>query len=465
MHQRHATVSKVVRRLALLVAVCLGGHALAQDTLSDEEIRNRTIVREQTRAAQMEAEAVARSAMARFERRVTDADLQLKELDEARKRFDGRLASLLHDDTGRRIAVQNHQAGLVIMDWIDWPLFRDADFAEQRGFTDEMLKFLAARRERPDVPFAVSPEQQEKIDDAYLWARDRSARLAERLAWIDDAVRSVDAEQPVEGVASLAEVIESFRKARRDLWASAAAVGIERAREEAEPQMTEAARVAELERLLQETEQRLREARQQMEIDRMRFDSTLRMREAEAIKAAGEAETARKNLLAENEHIQRLEDANRDLRKALSEAEARQIRDDARRVELTQRAQSPAVRRDLAPFLARGTWQPNQRARQQNAGMPGPISFSALVEVGALEQTPQGLMQLLAVANRQGCAGANNLIHWHQNNRHFDQERPKWGYPRQFRALSMNDREEVARIQSILIELGPTLVELEMLAP
>ena len=121
--------------------------------------------------------------------------------------------------------------------------------------------------------------------------------------------------------------------------------------------------------------------------------------------------------------------------------------------------------RDLAPFLARGTWQPNQRAGQQGSAAPGPISFSALMEVGALADYQQGLMQLLAVSNAQGCAGAKSLIHWHQNNRHQDRERTKWGYPRQFRSLTASDQDEVRRIQKLLSELGPTLVDLGLLAP
>jgi hypothetical protein len=438
---------------------------LAQDSLSDEDLKNRATAREQTRARQLEADAVARANMAAFETRVVEADRQLSEFKSQHDAFAARLGEIMQNDLGRRIAVQNHQAGLVIMDWMDAPLMRESDFNERRVFADAMVRVIAERKERPDVPFSVEPQQRNRTDDVYLWARERASRLAERRAWLDDTIRSVDDSQPVEGVATLAEAIEAFRKARRDLWAQAASTGKQLARQEAEPQMTEAARIAELEKLLQETEQRLREARQEIEIERMQFESRLSIREAEAIKAAAEAEEARLNLLAETEHMQRLEAANRRLQQELVDAGARDIVNEAESVRLRQLAQSPSVQRDLAPFLARGTWQPNQRAGQQGSAAPGPISFSALMEVGALVDDQQGLMQLLAVANAQGCAGAKSLIHWHQNNRHQDRERTKWGYPRQFRSLTAADQDEVRRIQKLLNELGPTLVDLGLLAP
>lgn len=457
---------KIARSLALAVCtVVMAAPALAQDSLSDEELRNRAVAREQARAKQLETEAVTRANFARFEMRVAEADRQLRELKTNQDAFTDRLAELMKSDTGRRVAVQNQQAGLIIMGWMDAPLMREADFAERRGFADEMVQLVEQRKQRPDVPYSVDPAQENRTDDVYLWARERASRLAERSAWLGDTTRGVDASQSVDGAPTLSEAIDSFMKARRDFWAQATSTGQQRAREEAEPQMTEAARVAELERLLQESEQRLREARQQMETDRMQFESRLRTREAEAIKAAAEAEEARLNLLAETEHMQRLEAANRRLEQELSEAGARDIVEEAEGVRLRQIAQSPSVQRDLAPFFARGTWQPNQRASQQGSAAPGPISFSALVEVGALAEDQQGLMQLLAVANAQGCAGSKSLIHWHQNNRHQDRERTKWGYPRQFRSLSAVDQDEVRRVQKLLRELGPTLVELGLLGP
>ena len=452
---------------ALAAATVAFGSApvLAQDSLSDEDLKNRATAREQTRARQLEADAVTRANMAAFETRVAEADRQLSEFKSQHDAFAARLGEIMQNDLGRRIAVQNHQAGLVIMDWMDAPLMRESDFNERRVFADAMVRVIAERKQRPDVPFAVEPQQRNRTDDVYLWARERASRLAERRAWLDDTIRSVDDSQPVEGVATLAEAIEAFRKARRDLWAQAASTGKQLARQEAEPQMTEAARIAELEKLLQETEQRLREARQEIEIERMAFESRLSIREAEAIKAAAEAEEARLNLLAETEHMQRLEAANRRLQEELSKADERDTIDNAERVRLEQLARSPSVQRDLAPFFARGTWQPNQRASQQGSAAPGPISFGALKEVGALAEDQQGLMQLLAVANAQGCAGAKSLIHWHQNNRHQDRERTKWGYPRQFRSLTAADQDEVRRIQKLLNELGPTLVDLGLLAP
>lgn len=437
---------------------------LAQDSLSDEDIKNRATAREQTRARQLEAEAVARANMSAFETRVAEADQQLREFKSEHDAFAARLGEIMQNDLGRRIAVENHQAGLVIMDWIDTPLMRESDFAERRVFADEMVRVIAERKQRPDVPFSVEPQQRNRTDDVYLWARERASRLAERRAWLDDTIRSVDASQPVDGVATLAEAIEAFRKARRDLWAQAASTGKQLARQEAEPQMTEAARITELEKLLQETEQRLREARQEIEIERMQFESRLRIREAEAINAAAEAEEARLNLLAETEHMQRLESANRRLQEELSKADVRNTLDDAERVRLEQLAKSPSVQRDLAPFLARGTWQPGETAPKPAAEVV-PMSFSAISGFGALDRSEEGLRKLHAIVNAKGSGQMRVMQGQGNRRRHLDEMRPKWGFPERFKDLSGDQMQQLRDVQDLLIEVGPTMVELSLLAP
>jgi hypothetical protein len=421
-------------------------------------------VREQTRAKQLEAEVIARANMARFEARVADADRQLRTFDEQHKAFMAELDAVLKNDTGRRIAVQNQQAGLVIMDWMDTPLMREADFARHRLVTDAMMKLIAERKQRPDVAFMVEPEQENQIDDAFLWARDRAARLAERRAWLTDAVAATDPSSVTDGVPTLAEAIESFRKARRDLWAQATGAGQARARAEAEPQMVEAARVAELERLLQETEQRLRESRQQMELERIDFETRLRARETEAIKAAAEAEEARRNLLAEVEHMQKLEEANRQLQQQINDAIVKEIEEEAEAVRLRKLAESPATQNALRPFTAPGRWQPGE-ARPNPAAEVGPMSYAAIVSFGALDPSEDGLRKLLAIVNANGSGQLRVMQGQGNRRRHLDEMRPKWGFPERFNDLSGSQMQQLREVQALLTEVGPTMVELGLLAP
>lgn len=449
---------------AATLAAATAGPALGQDGLSDEELRNRAVAREQTRTRQLEAEAVLRANMTAFETRVAEADRMLTELKDQHDAFVTRLGEVMQNDDGRRIASQNHQAGIVIMDWMDAPLMRETDFTARRAFADEMVGLVTARKQRPDVPYSVEPQQADRMDDVYLWARERASRLAERGAWLDDAVRGADASQPVEGVPTLAEAIEAFRKARRDLWAQATATGQQRARDEAEPQMTEAARVAELERLLQESEQRLREARHEIEIERMQFESRLRTREAEAIAATAEADEARRNLLAETEHMQRLEAANRRLRDEKNRGEAAGIEDEAEAIRLRQLAQSPVNQEKLRPFTTPGQWQPGIR-RPKPAAEIIPMSLSAIDGFGALNRDEEGLRRLLAIINADGVGPIPVTQGQGNRKRHLDEMRPKWGFPDRFKDLTADQVRQVREVQQLLIELGPTMVELKLLAP
>jgi len=145
-------------------------------------------------------------------------------------------------------------------------------------------------------------------------------------------------------------------------------------------------------------------------------------------------------------------------------AEATAIRDDARRVELVAKANSAAVQRDLAPFLAEGTWQPGDFERNVRFDRT-PMSWSKIQSDGALSPDLNGLQRLLEIANAQGCFPRGGQSRgYYRNREHLDAHRPKWGYPQYWKNLSEDQIQEVRRIQALLIELGPTLVEEGMLA-
>jgi hypothetical protein len=97
-----------------------------------------------------------------------------------------------------------------------------------------------------------------------------------------------------------------------------------------------------------------------------------------------------------------------------------------------------------------------------------PMSLKALEAAKALEEGDQGLKNLMAILNARGCNGATGIKTMEgQGNRkgHLDTMRPKLGFPERFRDLSYEQGQELAEIQRLLRRLGPTLVELEMLAP
>lgn len=111
---------------------------------------------------------------------------------------------------------------------------------------------------------------------------------------------------------------------------------------------------------------------------------------------------------------------------------------------IIQKCQTPEVKTLLAPFLAEGYSQPGEKQLQCDNV---PISCSKLASFGALNPDRQGLCQLLDVATSK-----------------HDKVRPRWSVSAwRFEQLSPDEIERFKKAPQLLIELEPTMVELEML--
>jgi endonuclease/exonuclease/phosphatase family metal-dependent hydrolase len=141
---------------------------------------------------------------------------------------------------------------------------------------------------------------------------------------------------------------------------------------------------------------------------------------------------------------------------------------------LAARLRDSSVLEQLRPFTASGFWQPGDTSRSTNLEKT-PISLSRLKESGALNSGHEGLARLLAIANE---SGMGNLVNSrprydipvtysgaYKERRHIDTDRPKWSYPRDYQSLTAEQLQEVENVQKLLIELGPVMVEQELLAP
>lgn len=145
-------------------------------------------------------------------------------------------------------------------------------------------------------------------------------------------------------------------------------------------------------------------------------------------------------------------EAERDAAQKRAEIEKQSLRDTVEREQKNKLAASDEVGRLLRPFLAEGYWQPAKRPEEWL--QKGPVSFSGLQTIGALEDTPRGLQQLLTAGTKPPNSAPPP-----------DKVRPRWGYPYHLRSLSPAQIEELKTAQRFLRELGPTMVELKMLSP
>lgn len=128
---------------------------------------------------------------------------------------------------------------------------------------------------------------------------------------------------------------------------------------------------------------------------------------------------------------------------ATNQVAAQQKTDQARNVELRQKAARPEVQLILAPFITPGYSQVKGMGAELK-----PLSYSALDGAGALAPDIRGLTHLLTIA----CASR-------------DKVRPRWEMNPALFTRHPEQIEKVKEAQSLLIELGPVLVEMGKLQP
>ena len=132
------------------------------------------------------------------------------------------------------------------------------------------------------------------------------------------------------------------------------------------------------------------------------------------------------------------------VRNAERKVAAEQATDEALKVQLRARAKDPKIQAKLAPFTTPGYVQFGKDSYDK-----APLSYSGLMQYGALSPSKSGLQKLANIARTRE-----------------DKIRPRWrfhfdndkGWEK-----TTEDREMVMESQQLLIELGPTLVEMGML--
>ena len=139
-----------------------------------------------------------------------------------------------------------------------------------------------------------------------------------------------------------------------------------------------------------------------------------------------------------------------DLQKANLQVDAAKVKvaidqanDETRKVAYRAKLKDPNVLSQLAPLTTPGFLQ----VGDQNSFDRQPISYSALMQSGAFGRTDAGLQR---------------LIHVVANGR--DKDRPRLRFSAGWKNRP-DEREQIAALQQLVIELGPTMVEQGLLSP
>lgn len=206
-----------------------------------------------------------------------------------------------------------------------------------------------------------------------------------------------------------------------------------------------ASHVAMLEKAVAEAERIKLQAEAEKESQKLDYEFKLMQQRQEAERERYKAEKERDDLLAELERFRQDDTVNRTVQDIKAGLKRDSTLQDAIRLERIAKAKTVEVQQILAPFIAKGYYQPGL---YKPAFESQPISLSKLNAFGALEPSVKGLDKLIEVATKK-----------------TDKERPRWPYSKFLTRLRPEEITRIKQAQAYLIELGDVMVELGMLAP
>lgn len=192
------------------------------------------------------------------------------------------------------------------------------------------------------------------------------------------------------------------------------------------------------------------EAAAQEEADQAIVNARVAMIRQKAEDQKKQIEEEQKLAAAQAESQRKITAASREAEEKRGVTEAARIREETEKREKTLLAQSSEVKSLLAPFTAEGYWQPGVEVGQSTDKKP--VSLSKLRSFGALQDSPEGLQQLLT-------AGTGP---YHRDLE--DKVRPRWPWPSLMNALKPDQLDQLKKAQKCLRDLDTTLVELKMLS-
>lgn len=394
----------------------------------------RDVTAERERRKFDDENALVRRFVKQAEADVKQALTVLDDLERTAAALQARLDELMTSDSGKRLG-QDRGSFLRIQRLRDVPIVSPDQIEAKRLAAREIKATLDQELQLDAVGHVPKKLERREALEIQYWAKERLAALKEHDRWLTSALEAAPRDLDPAKAKTLDQLIRDYEAERFRIWDSARHEGELRGREESRQIVVDAARIAELERAQVEAQKRLEEAR--LEIERLKLTI-----DAERKRAAIEQQ----DLMAQLEREQKLAEARRKAEQIKVAVDAEQTVDAAEKLRLKQKCQDPQVLQLLAPFTTPGYVQPGSSRIEPDKR---PVSLQALQASGCLAPTREGLGRLLAIGRSKE-----------------DKVRPRWQIRgRSIDSLAPEDLEHIKRVQKLLCELGPTLVEEGKLSP
>ena len=440
----HISMRTLLIIVALIVLLCLGyaisttlnlfsDNARLKRKLDAAEAAAKKTELQRVTAAQESAKAIARNHQEELLQRARNTTNSL-----------GSLLVGIHDLKSNAEELRTSEQGKAVSIHPDLVLtacrLYQTQIPQLPSRDDLIQKLETARRIERDLLDAAGttyePDTQLTVNlqDAAFWADTMSRQLDQAKATLAAIVRESQIKMPPQNAPTNPQTLEAAMKeltlretAEHEKLVTQKTVQLtsQAKSERADAVAATAAQSIRTDTEILKEQFKIREQKLQDEIDRLKM-------EAEMARQANQADQAKKQF----EAMQKVN------------AVASQVQKDQMRA----KAASAATKSLLAPFISTGYMRVSTRpSRAPAADQAGPVSLRDLEEAGALAPGIEGLKKLVAIASNPA-----------------DKVRPRWSSAyRNPRAWEQDQtlRGQAEWAQKLLIELGPTMVEMGMLQP
>jgi len=428
--------------LTVLGCTCLGANS-SKETPTPEQYKQQLRQVDLEELTEQERVLLAQFTIQGLQSTLQNTQQVLATLLQQAQTFEQRKSALMDSDEGKRVATND--LTLRRFNRLDEnPVASVAEIKSNGEAASALAAILKVSADRPEVGHIPSSATEKKVHDLSFWAEDRLASLKQQQSELNSVLRDAVSDVDVSKKPSLRAALEQHRSRWPAFVNDAETKGEAQAAVPAETVLVEASRLAMLQKALARAEEINRKNQADIAAIKADMEVTLLKKQVETDQLLAAARIELTQAQAEIRKLQKNADLDIKIKTTTDDAQRQVKLDDLHRQELIHKAQSPEVKRLLAPFIAHGYWQPGQRHRSPTKG---PVSCNQLSHVRALADGRLGLKALLE------CGTTDD-----------DKDRPRWPFHKNYNNLTASEHEQLLQAQQYLLELGKTMVELGMLA-
>jgi len=429
----------------LFVIACALFAATGQTTtVTPEHLTQRAVENEQLRRVQEEALKQMILIRETHISRAKQTNVLLNKLAIRAADYESKMSSLLRSDDGKKLAL-NKKAVSRFANLQKYPVVDSNEIEVRLDEATSLLSMAQLGADGPEVGYMPSQETLDQINNLLNWAETRLSTLSEHDATLHTLIINLPDSVDVSNAKTLHDAVKEYNDRMKEFLDGLHDEGRQISQEQAEQDLRNTFVDAEIRQL--KAEQARIITLMDDKIASIRHDYELQLLEQRQIRDRErlEADNKYQDVLAENDQLRKRADAERQRRNTRATIEIGRIIQETEYERKLALARSREVQDLLAPFIAKGYYQPGLRSGTYE---PSPVSLRALQERKALETTVKSLKLLLIYGVTKK-----------------DKERPRWSFSSDYDRLNAEQKGRLRQAQQYIIYLDDILVQEGLFSP